>query len=247
MFGGRSSARPPASAALIDREQVENQRGNTGWGHRRSLPDTLNSREQSLASRSKSAPDYARRAGMLSCLNQDGAFSSSFLGRMFGMSDPSTVSQRSSRRSSLVPGADRLHSLSSARPLASAALIDKEQMDSRQRRMGKRSLSLVSKLDSKQLTHSSYTEPETSKPRDLLDLNTLEEALPVVRAAVRFRTTLEKNKQDRIDLDTAEANEAESLVGNENVKHKMPNEDIQKHVTRDEYVRRRERRPHKLY
>ena len=59
---------------------------------------------------------------------------------------------------------------------------------------------------------------------------------------------MEKSKQDRIDLDSAEANEAESLVGNENVKHKMPNTDSKKHnMTREEYVRRRERRPHKLY
>ena len=249
MFGGsqptphRSSARPLASAALIDREQMmETQREQSSWGHRRSLPDTLNSRSQSLAGRSKSAPDYAnaRRGSLMTCLNEEqsyGAFGSSFLGRLFGMSDPSTVSHRSSRRSSLVQG-ERLHGLSSARPLASAALIDKEQMDYTHRTMAKRSLSLVSKLDSKQLTHSSNTEPEVTKPKDLLDLNTLEEALPVVRAAVRFRTAVEKKKYEKPeDTDTEED---EDLCY-----HQMPNKT--KHGTREEYMRRRDRRPHKLY
>ena len=211
-------SRPPLSAALLDREQVR----GSGWAHRRSLPSSLHSQSQSLGERSRSAPDYARRGSSSSQV----AWSSSFLGMLFGMSDPSTVSQSmSSRRSSL----------SRSRPLASAALIDREQLDSTQRKMGKRSLSLVSKLDSRQLTDCSNPEPEPAKPRDLMDLNTLEEALPVVRAAVRFRTTLEKNKFDKSDEVEEEVSEV----------LEMPNKI--KPIIRQDHYRKRGRRPHKLY
>ena len=128
-----------------------------------------------------------------------------------------------------------MRNLSSGRPLASAALIDREQLDSTQRKMGKRSLSLVSKLDSRQLTECSNPEPEPAKPRDLMDLNTLEEALPVVRAAVRFRTTLEKNKFDKSDEMEEEVSEV----------LEMPNK--MKPIIRQDQPRKRERRPHKLY
>ena len=248
MFGGShppsqgSRARPPPSAALIDREQVETQRFHD-WGHRRSLPDTLHSHTPTLAARSRSAPDYARRGSVLSCVNQEhgqgqGLFSSSFLGMIFGMSDPSMASHRSSRRGSTVQGADRMRSLSSGRPLASAALIDREQLDSTQRTMMKRSLSLVSKLDQKQLTECSNPEPEPPKPRDLLDLNTLEEALPVVRAAVRFRTNLEKNKVDK-------PGEEQECPIQDVMERKMPKKI--KPIIRQDHGRKRERKPHKLY
>ena len=123
-------------------------------------------------------------------------------------------------------------------------------MSSTQRRMGKRSLSLVSKLDPKQLTSSSYSEPEAPKPRDLLDLNTLEEAIPVVRAAVRFRTALDKNTFDKTVDDETEENEMSSeiheqqlLAGKKRSNHHRQDEQI----IRDSFGRKRSRKPHQLY
>ena len=70
-------------------------------------------------------------------------------------------------RSTLAQGSARL-----------VSVLDKEKIVSSQNRKSTRSLSLVSKLDPKQLEISSNSEPEAVK---------LLEAMPAVRALVRLR------------------------------------------------------------
>ena len=61
----------------------------------------------------------------------------------------------------------------------------------------KRSYSLVSLLDTTQ-TRENSSQPHTQhqppdiRPRDLNKLNTLQEAIPVARAAARFRSSLDQ-------------------------------------------------------
>ena len=229
-------ARPPLSAALLDREQLQTRTGYGGYAsHRASISGTINQYPEHMTTnllRTKSAPENERRSSIFSGLHPE--HSSSFLDRMFGLKETSrsaSVSQRSSRRSSLAPDSGTFPRL------ASAALIDQEQRKPMNRQMSKRSLSLVSKLDNNQLTGSFRGDIEPQKHRGLEDMTTIKEALPVVRAAVRFsRTTLEKHDNSA---------EHDEIMIKEDLSGKVPSRRNSRF--RDENIRKLQRRPHKLY
>ena len=77
------------------------------------------------------------------------------------------------------------------------SLLDREQLSS-SRPDRTRSYTLVSSLDTTQTrgaSSSSYTKPK-ERPPELGDLNTLQQAIPVVRAAARFRSAISEEETE---------------------------------------------------
>ena len=70
------------------------------------------------------------------------------------------------------------------------SMLDREQLSSSRSR--KRSYSLVSMLDTTQTQgRPQQDKSQERRPRELTQLNTLEEAIPVARAAARFRAVVD--------------------------------------------------------
>ena len=173
------------SAALLDQEQLEETQRlqRLGETQRRSVSALL----LPSSTRCQSAPDPVT----------EGFFGSKLFGRLmsrqsssrrsegeslvsqFGLLD---VEQRvSSRRGSVrATGAD----------INMVSMLDREQLSSSRSR--KRSYSLVSMLDNAQ-TQGKTLEQRSSdqRPRELTQLNTLQQAIPVARAAARFRAAVD--------------------------------------------------------
>ena len=160
-------------------DEEEKRREEAGyWRRGKSLPITS-------TQRNIGTQEEERRNSSTRSLSFDQSNESSFLKRIFSNRSCST-----SRRSSLSPTLQRSNNFF---PSASVAILDQEQLLT-QRSSNNNNLSLVSKLDSIQLTDSTFKSPVMTKPKQFEDFETVNEALPVVKAAVRFVTALEKEK-----------------------------------------------------
>ena len=88
----------------------------------------------------------------------------------------------------------------------------------------KRSYSLVSILDTTQTRESSSRPHEPSppdlRPRDLNKLNTLQEAIPVARAAARFRSSLDHDHDPRHRGERGRQHRGESEENSGEEKHR---------------------------
>ena len=94
--------------------------------------------------------------------------------------------------------ASRRGSLSLGQDMRLVSLLDREQVSAN--RSGRnRSYSLVSSLDTTQTRESSsYRDrpARSEKPAELRELNTLQQAIPVARAAARFRSAISEDTQE---------------------------------------------------
>ena len=166
------------SAALIDKQQYEDtQRASTA------------SRAFLTTPVPAPAPDPVT-AGFLG---------SDLLGKLFRR-------QSQDRASSLQPlsrsqsNTSRRGSFSLSQDMRLVSLLDTEQVSSSRGSRGRsRRYSLVSSLDTTQTreasSSSSYRE-RREKPPELGELNTLQQAIPVARAAARFRSAISEEDSD---------------------------------------------------
>ena len=189
MFSTSSTNSRLLSAALLDKEQLEDNE------RLRRLGETQRRTASALLlppGRCTSAPDPIT----------EGFFGTSLFGNLFSRQgsnrrDSDLVSQfggldldqknasSSSRRGSYIGNTNMV------------SLLDREQLSSSRSR--KRSYSLVSLLDTTQTRESSSYRTSVSeprKPRELTQLNTLEEAIPVARAAAKFRSVIHSKIED---------------------------------------------------
>ena len=171
------------SAALIDKEQyAETQRASTA------------SFLTTPSSRSYSAPEPV----------SDGFLGSDLFNRLFRRQSQDTGAARRRRREGEVSEsrplsrASRRGSLSLGQDMRLVSLLDREQVSAN--RSGRnRSYSLVSSLDTTQTRESSsYRDrpARSEKPAELRELNTLQQAIPVARAAARFRSAISEDTQE---------------------------------------------------
>ena len=172
------------SAALIDKEQyAETQRASTA------------SFLTTPSSRSYSAPEPV----------SDGFLGSDLFNRLFRRQSQDTGAARRRRlesgevsESRPLSRASRRGSLSLGQDMRLVSLLDREQV-SATRSGRKRSYSLVSSLDTTQTRESSsYRDrpARSEKPAELRELNTLQQAIPVARAAARFRSAISEDTQE---------------------------------------------------
>ena len=165
------------SAALIDKQQYEDtQRASTA------------SRAFLTTPAPAPAPDPVT-AGFLG---------SDLLGKLFRR-------QSQDRASSLQPlsrsqsNTSRRGSFSLSQDMRLVSLLDTEQVSSSRGSRGRsRRYSLVSSLDTTQTreaSSSSYRERK-EKPPELGELNTLQQAIPVARAAARFRSAISEEDSE---------------------------------------------------
>ena len=175
------------SASLLDKEQLEeNERARRQGETQRQVASALLV-PPSGQTRCRSAPDPITEGFFGTNLfgklltrqssNSSRRDSGDSVTSQFGVVDSQ---QRQSRRGSWVGHTNMV------------SLLDREQLSSSRER--KRSYSLVSCLDTTQTGHIPDRAPE-ERHRDVTQLNTLQEAIPVARAAARFRTVLEDNKR----------------------------------------------------
>ena len=162
------------SAALIDKQQYEDtQRVSTAS---RSLLRTP-------------APAPAPDPLTASFLGSD------LLGKLFRR--PSQERPGSLQPQSRCESHSRRGSFSLSQDLRLVSLLDPEQVRSSGASRSRR-YSLVSSLDTTQtreVSSSSYREPR-EKPPELGELNTLQQAIPVARAAARFRSAISEEDSD---------------------------------------------------
>ena len=162
------------SAALIDKEQYEDtQRASTA------------SRAFLTTPAPAPAPDPLT-AGFLG---------SDLLGKLFrrqSQERPSSLQPQSRSQSSR----SKRGSFSLSQDMRLVSLLDTEQVGSSRGRT--RRYSLVSSLDTTQTreaSSSSYRE-RREKPPELGELNTLQQAIPVARAAARFRSAISEEDSE---------------------------------------------------
>ena len=190
------------SAALIDKEQYEQtQRAGTA-------PATF---FNPPSSRGYSARDPVT-AGFLG---------SDLLSKLFGRPSHDTGAGRRRRdsgdrslsQSRVQSRTSRMGSFSLSPDVRLVSLLDREQVSAS--RSGRtRSYSLVSSLDTTQTRESSsYRErPRRSeKPPELGELNTLQQAIPVARAAARFRSALSEEREEGGERGRARRRKSHSL------------------------------------
>ena len=166
------------SAALIDKQQYEEtQRASTA------------SRAFLTTPAPAQAPDPLT----------GGFLGSDLIGKLFRR--PSQERSSSVQPQSRCPSnTSRRGSFSLSQDLRLVSLLDPEQVrSSRGSRERSRRYSLVSSLDTTQTreasSSSSYRE-RREKPPELGELNTLQQAIPVARAAARFRSAISEEDSD---------------------------------------------------
>ena len=162
------------SAALIDKEQYE---------------DTQRASTASRAFLSTPAPAPAPDPLTAGFLGSD------LLGKLFrrqSQERPSSLQPQSRSQSSR----SKRGSFSLSQDMRLVSLLDTEQVGSSRGRT--RRYSLVSSLDTTQTreaSSSSYRE-RREKPPELGELNTLQQAIPVARAAARFRSAISEEDSE---------------------------------------------------